>query len=72
MTDNNLNKSPAEINENDNIKKTKERDEADAERMKTCRGCGEDAHYAAWRPGICEDCFDNYNEETGEYNPNAL
>ena len=76
MKEINFNDLPAEIKiKIMNINKKREREERELERMKTCRCCGEHADNVLWGPqgdNICEDCYDNYGEETGEYNPNAL
>ena len=37
-----------------------------------CRNCGEPCDASSPEKDLCEDCHDNYNEDTGEYNSNAV
>ena len=74
----------AEINFNDlpceimtkimNINKEREKREKERNIGTICRVCGENADddHGPAGANICEDCYDNYDEETGEYNPNAV
>jgi len=45
----------------------------DDDEEEECRNCGKVLCYdASPEKGVCEDCHDNYDEDTGEYNSNAV